>query len=203
MKNPETYCFYKCSFISSTGNFFYLWLFGSHDWHATCYKKATLQRRTNTSLFWVPNCLCPMSCARARNKWTGIQWGWGETALLYALREWDLHMQILPKGQGPIYLTDLMKCPILCYSSPWSGIPLSLLHTLHVCRLLALLSFDPTASCFKGLRWEKTNCAVSRESAHRGGSLLAQTETDGREQTARDKTGKGGVILTLWAVIGD
>lgn len=31
MKNPETHCFYKCSSISSTGNFFYLWLFGSHN----------------------------------------------------------------------------------------------------------------------------------------------------------------------------
>lgn len=77
-------------------------------------------------------------------------------------------MQILPKGQGPIYLTDFIKCPILCYSSPCSGIPLSILHVPHVCRLLALLSFDLMSSWFKGLRWEKNNCTARREALGAG-----------------------------------
>lgn len=211
MKNPETNCFYKCSSISSTGNFFYLWLFGSHDWHTTCYKKATLQRRTNTPLFSVLNCLCPYGLCQSQEYMDGhsVRLG-GESppALLYALRDWDLQVQILPKGQGPIYLTDLMKCPILCHSSPWGGITFSILHAPHICRLLALFSFDLMSSWFKGLKWEENNCTGRREalgagSAHWGGSLLAQTETDGRQRRARDKRGKGGVTLTPWAVTGD
>lgn len=78
MKNPETLCFYKHSSISGACKFFYLWLFGSHDRCAECYKKATLERRINTPLSSIPNCLCPTASTTARNKWMGIQQGWGE-----------------------------------------------------------------------------------------------------------------------------
>lgn len=130
--------------------------------------------------------------------------GGDSPALLYAPKEWDLFVQILPNGQGPIYLTGLMKCPILCYRGPWSCIPVSVLPAARVCRLLAFLSSDLMASWFKGLSWEKTNCAARREalgagSALWGGSLRAQTEPDGRGWAARDKRGKGGVTLPLWA----
>lgn len=78
-------------------------------------------------------------------------------------------MQILSIGWGPIYLTVLMKCPILCYSSPRSGILLSTLHVPpHVCRQLALLSFGLMASWFNGLRGEENDCAARREALGAG-----------------------------------
>ena len=131
-------------------------------------------------------------------------WARHSPALLNTLKDWDFCVQILPNGQGPVYLTDLMKCPILCCSSPRSCIALSVLPAAPVCRLLAFLSFDLTASWFKGLSWDKTNCASRREalragSALWGGSLQAPTEPDGRGWVVRDERGKGGVTLPLWA----
>lgn len=128
----------------------------------------------------------------------------GSPALLYSLKDWDLCMQILPSGQGPISLTVSTKHPILCYSNLWICVLLSIPPAAHVCRLLALLSFDLMVSWFKGLSWEKINCVSGREafsasSALWGGSLLAQTEPDGREWVARDKRGKGAVTLPLRA----
>lgn len=133
-----------------------------------------------------------------------VRLGGDTPALLYVLKDRDLCMQILPNGQGTIYLADLLKCPILWYSSLWSFNPLSVIPTAHVCRLLALLSFDLMVSWFKGLSWEKTKCAPRREalgagSALGGGSLPAQTEPDGRAWVARAKRGKGGITFPLWA----
>lgn len=200
MKNPETHCFYKHSSISGTCKFFSLWLFGSHDRHATCYKTATLERRTNMPLFSIPNCCYPAVSATARNKLMGAWWGWDEAAqsCFMSWRSKTFACRFLPNGQGPIYLADLMKCSILCYRSPWSRIPHSILPNAHVSRIFFLLtSRGPGLRVLAG---KKNNCATRREalgagSALWGGSLEAQTEPDGRGWVARDKRGKGGVTL--------
>lgn len=142
MKNPETHCFYKHSSISGTCKFFSLWLFGSHDRHATCYKTATLERRTNMPLFSILNCCYPAVSATARNKLMGAWWGWDEAAqsCFMSWRSKTFACRFLPNGQGPIYLADLMKCSILCYRSPWSRIPHSILPNAHVSRIFFLLT---------------------------------------------------------------
>lgn len=110
MKNPETVWFYKRSSISDACKFFYLWLFGSHDRRAAWDKKATLEMRTNTSLFFHPELLLSYI---SWNKWMGIQ----QDQPCFMLRRTET-FEDFAKQSGPNLSTRLREEPYLMLQQP-------------------------------------------------------------------------------------
>lgn len=95
--------------------------------------------------------------------------------MLCTLKDPDLCVQIWPNAQGPIYLSELMKCPMLPSSVVlqqsgermlWRGTaasssPSSSLLVAAGCCLVSLLTF-----WFQGLSWETTSSAQKGEVLH-------------------------------------